>query len=206
MLNEDSKNADQLLELLQQLTQIAPTYFSLGNHELSYIETKSSSLIQQLTAINVHVLEDSYEDIVVQDNTIRIGGMYNYAFGFDQFHAESTKEFLEDFTNTQQFKLMLCHRPDSFVLNGGSKDWDIDLVVSGHDHGGQVILPFLGGLYGGDQGWFPKYVTGMHEIDRIHMIISNGLGSDKQVLPRFNNPPEIVTITVQPAIDDDKTE
>ena len=69
-------------------------------------------------------------------------------------------------------------------------------MVSGHDHGGQVVLPFLGGLYGGDQGWFPEYIHGMYQKDEMKLFITSGLGSHKQTLPRFNNPPEIAVVRI----------
>ena len=62
--------------------------------------------------------------------------------------------------------------------------WDVDLVVSGHDHGGQVVVPFAGGVFGGDQGYFPKYVHGMYEKERLHLFVSSGLGSANEPLPR----------------------
>ena len=96
-----------------------------------------------------------------------------------------------DYENTDAFKIMLSHRPDSFVFGQAADTWKIDLVVSGHVHGGQVRIPGKGGLYGGDQGWFPEYTDGIHHFKTVnHMIITRGLGSDKEKLPRFHNIPE----------------
>ena len=92
---------------------------------------------------------------------------------------------------------MLSHRPDSFIFGDASVVWDVDLVISGHNHGGQVIIPFKGGLFGGDQGWFPEYVHGIYKVGNMQMFITSGLGSDRQKLPRFNNPPEIAVVTVK---------
>lgn len=74
--------------------------------------------------------------------------------------------------------------------------WKIDLVISGHDHGGQVVIPFKGGLYGGDQGWFPPYVHGLYRTGRIRLFVTSGLSSEKQKLPRWNNRPEIAVLNV----------
>jgi predicted MPP superfamily phosphohydrolase len=61
-----------------------------------------------------------------------------------------------------------------------------------------VVLPFLGGLYAGDQGFFPDYVYGEHHFPAVRtMIITSGLGSDREKLPRFNNPPEVVRIVLE---------
>ena len=132
---------------------------------------------------------------------IRIGGLYDYAFGFDNIDlSDSSNEkvqiynFLTEFQNTDALKIMLSHRPDSFIFNNASKLWDIDLVISGHLHGGQVVLPILGGVYGGDQGWFPEYVQGMYEKDNMNILITSGLSTNKKMVPRWNNPPEIMVL------------
>lgn len=75
--------------------------------------------------------------------------------------------------------------------------WDVDLVVSGHDHGGQVVVPFAGGVFGGDQGYFPKYVHGMYEKERLHLFVSSGLGSANEPLPRVNNLPEVAVVEIE---------
>ena len=85
---------------------------------------------------------------------------------------------------------------DSFIFGEASKAWDIDLVVSSHDHGGQVVIPFLGGFYGGDQGYFPEYIHGLYNKDKMKILISSGLGSNKQKLPRFNNVPEVMVVNL----------
>ena len=86
------------------------------------------------------------------------------------------RDFLMDFEDTDTFKIMLSHRPDSFVFGQAADTWKIDLVVSGHVHGGQVRIPGKGGLYGGDQGWFPEYTDGIHHFKTVnHMIITRGL-------------------------------
>ena len=90
------------------------------------------------------------------------------------------------------FQLLLSHRPefmDMYVR------YDIDLVLSGHAHGGQFRLPFLGGLYAPSQGFFPKYDAGLFEEENTKMIVSRGIGNSAFPL-RFNNRPELVLITL----------
>ena len=70
------------------------------------------------------------------------------------------------------------------------------MVVSSHDHGGQVVFPFLGGFYGCDQGYFPEYIHGLYNKDKMKILISSGLGSNKQKLPRFNNVPEVMLVNL----------
>lgn len=202
MLNDDSADAHVPLELLENLKGTAPIYYSLGNQEKDYIDSGHPELIEELQDAGAVVLDKNYTDLEINGVQIRLGGMYDYAFGLngndDALAAPSdTLVFLQDFQNTDRIKIMMAHRPDSFIFGDASKVWDVDLVVSGHNHGGQVVLPFLGGLYGGDQGWFPEYVHGMYEKDHFQMLVTSGLGSRGEKLPRFNNPPEIAILEIK---------
>ena len=70
------------------------------------------------------------------------------------------------------------------------------MVVSSHDHGGQVVIPFLGGFYGGDQGYLTEYIHGLYNKDKKKILISSCLGSHKKKLPRFNNVPEVMVVNL----------
>lgn len=198
-LNESSENADVVCDLINALNDFTSVYFALGNHEKVYMENHLD-LVEELEKAGADVLEEEYVDLDVNGMELRLGGMFGYAFGLDGKAAtisEKTGEFLKEFQNTERVKIMMSHRPDSFIFGDAASNWDIDLVVSGHNHGGQVVLPFLGGVYAGDQGWFPKYVHGKYRKERIQLLITSGLGSEKQVLPRVNNFPEIAVVTIK---------
>lgn len=209
-INKDSSDYEEFMALVEQLSERVPVYFSWGNHELGYVELHAEADLitfeKQLSDAGVVVLDKRYQDVEIAGQTIRIGGMYDYAFALDSTNSCSPDtmdpevyQFLTEFQEPDDiFKLMLAHRPDSFVLGKASQTWDIDLVVSGHMHGGQVVLPFLGGVVGGDQGWFPEYVHGLYQKDKINIFITSGLGSSKKALPRFNNPPEIAVLHIVP--------
>ena len=127
--------------------------------------------------------------------------MYDYAFGLDgEDSVEAVdpeiRSFLEDYQDTDHLKIMMAHRPDSFIFGNASSVWDVDLVISGHDHGGQVVIPFLGGVFGGDQGYFPEYIHGMYQKDQMHIFVTSGLGSHGEILPRINNIPEIAVLHI----------
>lgn len=211
MLNEDSKSDRVPVRLVKGLAEIAPVYYALGNHELDYIgaaegkkmqkHPEDSGLVKDLTDAGACVLEEGYRDVEIGGCKVRIGGMYEYAFALDGDNSAENltgdvRDFLEEFQNTDRYKIMLCHRPDSFVFGDASDYWKIDLVISGHDHGGQVVIPFKGGLYGGDQGWFPPYVHGLYRTGRIRLFVTSGLSSEKQKLPRWNKRPEIAVLNV----------
>lgn len=107
-------------------------------------------------------------------------------------------EFLRDFQDTDTYKIMLAHRPESFILGEAPTTWNIDLVVSGHTHGGQIVLPILGPLWAPEQGYFPDCVKGIHEYECFDIVVTSGLSSEWEKIPRFNNPPDVMVIDIIP--------
>lgn len=205
MLNGDSADASRLCGLTERLRQIAPVYCALGNHEIAYLEAGTSPLLEELEQAGAAVLEQSYVDLDTGGG-IRLGGLYEYAFALDDFNTcdpdrmdPEVYGFLQDFQATDRCKILLCHRPDSFVFGEAARTWDVDLVISGHLHGGQVVLPLVGGVFGGDQGWFPRYVHGVYEKENVTLAVTSGLGTQPERLPRFQNPPEVMVLDLEPA-------
>lgn len=201
-LNEDSQDESVATELIHNLHEIAPVYYALGNHEITYMENGHPDLLQKIDEAGATWLERTYVDVEVKGQALRIGGMYDYAFGLDgEDSAEAVDSevgsFLKEYQDTEYIKIMLSHRPDSFIFGNASSVWKVDLVVSGHDHGGQVVLPVLGGVFGGDQGYFPEYIHGMYQKDQMHIFVTSGLGSYGEILPRINNVPEIAVIHIR---------
>lgn len=201
MLNADSPDSRTVLSLCAALVEIAPVYYAWGNHELDYIAAGTSDLEGELEALGVTTLEEDYVDLTVHGADLRLGGMYGYAFSLGVYNSCEREDmdpevwdFLTAFQDTDRYKLLLCHRPDSFIFGIASEVWDVDLVISGHDHGGQVVLPLLGGVFGGDQGLFPTYIHGVYQKDRITLAVTSGLGSQPERLPRFHNPPEVLIL------------
>lgn len=200
IIDSNSEDDKSTISFLSQLTHISDVYMSIGNQEETYYKTHREDF-KNLEDIGVKVLEEEYIDLVIHNNEIRLGGMYSYAFGQKEGKIthkdmnEITYHFLEEMTKTSSFQLMMAHRPDSFIFCD-AKDWNIDLVVSGHTHGGQVILPFIGGLYAPEQGWLPIYDYGQFQLNQMNIIITRGV-SHHGYLPRLNNPSEIVCITLK---------
>lgn len=200
IIDNESESDKSIIEFLNSLSEISDVYMSLGNHELEYPDSKQ--LIEDIKNTGAKVLDKEYQDIVVNGNTIRIGGMYDYAFSqetgdIDQETMKSdVYNFLTGMKQPSSFQLMMAHRPDSFIF-GKAYKWDFDLVVSGHYHGGQVILPYVGGLYAPELGWFPEVDYGHYKLKDMDMIVTRGISSSDETFPRFNNPPEIVSITLK---------
>lgn len=205
IVNADAADAGVAVSLVLALKDIAPVYYAWGNHELDYLSAGTSPLREELEAAGAAVLDREWTDLTVNSAALRLGGLYDYAFAMDDFNTCDPErmdpeiyDFLTAFQDTDRCRIMLSHRPDSFIFGEAAATWDVDLVISGHDHGGQVVLPLLGGVFGGDQGMFPAYVHGICEKDGLTLAITSGLGSQREALPRFRNPPEIMVLDLIP--------
>lgn len=199
MIDDHSSSDDDMIDFLSDLCDISDVFMSLGNHEYSFYDGHIGDL-KRIEDVGVHLLDKEYEDIVIHGNNIRIGGMYDYAFGMKEgkitkidMDNSETYQFLTHFCDTSSYTIMMAHRPDSFIY-GEAYQWDIDLVLSGHVHGGQVVLPYIGGLYAPEQGWNPYYDYGLFHLDDMTMIITRGISSSDEFFPRFNNPAEMTSI------------
>lgn len=139
-------------------------------------------------------------DLEVKGNPLRLGGMYEFGFETSMQSEEENKQaisYLQEYVDTDRYLIMCAHRPDSFDSWNTADVWGIDLVLSGHLHGGQVIIPGIGGLYSQLEGFFPQYDYGQYKLGNSDMIITRGLGSNPKIFPRFSNPPEIVVVNVE---------
>lgn len=186
--------------LFEQLTTIAPVYVSMGNHEIIYEENYGIDVSLAYEKTGVFILDSNYEDIIVNNNNIRIAGIYGYCFPVG-YEVERTDEsaFLQEFQNSDSLKILLAHLPLGWYHSGSLDNWDIDIVFSGHTHGGHIRLPFIGGLYATDLGLFPGKEEGLYysKDKRKILVLSKGLGSS-EIIPRFNNIPEIVVVDLVP--------
>ena len=154
------------------------------------------------------MLSEEYVDVSLYGIDTRIGGMYNNAYEMTNLNHrvkrryESTYKFLNDYQDTDRFKIMLSSRPDSFIYADACDTWKVDLVVSGNDLGGLVVIPHYGGLFGGSQGYFPQYIHGMYDKGDVDLFITSGLSapgrplSAENPIPRLNNPPEIAVLDI----------
>ncbi|MEE0912997.1 MAG: metallophosphoesterase [Ruminococcus sp.] len=177
-------------ELLPQLAEIAPTYCVLGNHELDL-----SDQIDFTTDINntgAVLLDNESIEFEKDNETILIGGLSDYPYY--EGNTEE-KEFWESFYNNQTnyFTVLLHHQPE-FIKSFGY-DCNIDLIMSGHTHGGQIQIPFIGGVFAPNQGLFPKYDKGEFDLENGKLIISAGLG-DAYPLPRINNCHDMIVVQI----------
>ena len=187
----------EFISLLNKLIKIAPTYFSYGNHDLNYINANGDNISHLIEETGCVILEEEYVDLEINNKKIRLGGMFDYAFNQqyapdEEWQNDTTYAFLVDFTSTDSTKILLCHRPDSFIYGNGAL-WNIDYVLSGHTHGGIWRFPVIGGVIAPEQGILPKYDKGEYDIGNIKLIISSGFDGYNKI-PRLFNCPEITVI------------
>lgn len=200
--DEDSDPSDEL-ELCRKLRQIRPVYYFPGNSELA--REGWPGLMEDLEAMEIPVLDQETVHLSLSGNDVILGGLYDYSFALNGKNTveeeqmdPATVSCLQTMRNDPGFRLMVSHRPDSFLFSQSGNYWDLDLVLSGHTHGGQVVLPVLGGIWAPDQGWFPETVRGQVFNEDLPVVISPGLSSGRQKLPRWNNPGTVTLVTLKP--------
>lgn len=195
------EEAERFVELVSALQEIAPVFVSNGNHEQEYIEATGDDLFSHIADMGITVVDDNFVDVELAGSTLRIGGTLDYLCGYGLKEGETSPllDMMDDFNDTDLPKILLTHMPFSALLGGGYTNWDIDLVVSGHTHGGLIRIPFVGGLYAPPwEEWWPKYDMGYFELENdTKMVITSGLSGYKYV-PRISNLPEVCVITLTP--------
>ncbi|WP_312645313.1 metallophosphoesterase [Hydrogenoanaerobacterium sp.] len=175
--------------------KIAPVYYVSGNHEAW--SDKYREIQKSLMDAGVQVLDNSAVKLSSGGGSIELLGVKDPDFlTFDYMDGTNTEELSEQLRKwdaNDGFKILLSHRPELFDLYCES---NIDLIFTGHAHGGQFRIPFLGGLVAPDQGLFPKYTSGYYTKNASTMFVSRGLGNS--VIPiRIFNRPEIVVVTLK---------
>lgn len=206
----DSRHTDKeaFMKLAQEIVKIAPCYYITGNHEARFSAEYLSTFTSELEAMGVIVLRN--EMTVLERNgakTLLVGiddPLFVTSWNDKSKGTRVAKEIEEVKLKKQLinekynisidetiYKILLSHRPEFMEVY---KKEGINLVFSGHAHGGQVRIPFIGGIIAPNQGFFPKYDGGLYKEGKTTMIVSRGIGNS--VIPvRVNNRPEIVSLT-----------
>ena len=202
MLDKSDEDAAVACDLIEDLVAVAPVYYGYGNHEKTWERESGKSLAPELTAAGATVLDCAYLDLEVKGQPLRLGGYYGYYRRphmtlDDEAAIERENAFFGAFEDTDRYKILLNHIPTAWLDWGLMDDFPVDLVLTGHYHGGQVRLPLIGGLRAPYVGWFPEYTEGIYYGERATCILSTGLGSSPNI-PRVNNPPQIVVVDLIP--------
>lgn len=180
------------LAFAKELVKIAPCYYVIGNHESRLTEVYPS-FEKDLISIGITVLRNDSVKLQKNEDSISLIGLddpriYSNTKGVD-YACQIVKEEIAK-TTVDGYKIIMCHRPEVFKEYVNA---NVDLALTGHAHGGQAILPLIGGIIAPNQGFFPKYYRGVYEENDTKMIVSRGLGNSLCPI-RFNNRPEIVIV------------
>lgn len=183
IVDSHKTNVQVAVQFAQQAQAIAPTYYITGNHEAGLgkarivLENQLSTggtVILRHQALTLERGSDQLNLIGIDDPTI----------------LRSSNQNLTELVQEDTYNLLLAHRPENFKEYAAA---GADLTLTGHAHGGQIRLPFLGGLIAPNQGFFPEYDAGLFTEGESHMIVSRGLGNSLFPL-RINNRPELVVV------------
>lgn len=184
------------LSFMGKAQQIAPCYYVNGNHE-GRVPDDYQTLKEGLEACGVTVLENESLLLEKAGECIRLTGVSDPGFETDYLYGDTEgvmrRHLTELIADSENFNLLLSHRPE---LLGVYADFNVDLVLSGHAHGGQFRLPFAGGLYAPNQGLMPEIDAGLYTEDNTKLIVSRGIGNS--LFPfRLNNRPEVILVTLE---------
>ncbi len=186
IIDSSTKDIQPTLNMINSLMKINNNIFFInGNHELSNIY--GEQFILKLEDMGVTILDNNNEIIDIDGEKINICGLNFFASRKDY---EKTIEGMDE----KNYTILLSHSPNRpLSYNSGIED----LILTGHTHGGQVRLPFVGAIIAPGQGYFPKYDKGTFEIGSTVLYIDSGLGNS--VFPiRFLNRVQISNITITP--------
>ncbi len=181
------------LDFIKEINSIAPIYYVPGNHEAEM--TNYQDFKNELSENKVIILDNKLEKLLVETEEINLIGVNDPRMANAPSVSDAAivdKELKSIEYDNNKFTILLSHRPE---LIDTYEENNIDLVLSGHAHGGQIRVPFIGGLFAPNQGIFPKLTSGTHEQGKTTLLVSRGIGNSTFPF-RINNRPELVSITL----------
>ncbi len=185
LVDSNHTNVNRAVQFVNEIVKICPVYYVTGNHEYWLETSEYDELMTGLTGAGVVILDDQAVEISRGDAKFRLVGLD------DKSLADGTLGTL--LNDESEFTVVLAHEPQYLARYAST---GVDLVLSGHAHGGQFRLPFVGGIVAPDQGFLPEYTAGEYYMNGTEMIVSRGLGNS--VIPvRLFNYPEIVCVELK---------
>lgn len=186
LVDSNHTNVERAVAFVKEAVKIAPVYYVTGNHEYWLEPSENEQMMQGILAAGACDLDDEAVCIEKGDSSFMLAGL-------DDQHLsdETLKNLLQEQKN--ELSIVLAHEPQYLqnYANAGA-----DLVLTGHAHGGQIRLPFVGGIVAPDQGFLPEYTSGKYNRADTEMIVSRGLGNS--IIPvRLFNYPEVVCVELR---------
>lgn len=186
-LTEKGVDPEITEENVRLLTTLGHTYFVWGNHD---IQAGAKILTSLLESYGVQILNNrAVVTMEKQNERLWLVGVGDICSNNDKLDTA-----IQSITENNGFRILLCHVPT--IAYKITPKHQISLVLSGHTHGGQIALPWIGAITGGVGKWFPKHVVGHHHINDVQLFISSGYGTSHMPLRLFTTP-EIVLLTLK---------
>ncbi|MBQ8687100.1 MAG: metallophosphoesterase [Ruminococcus sp.] len=195
LVSRDQRDFTAIGRFCRNLTEIAPVYFTPGNHELDLPPKVLETYLKTLRAAGVSVLWNDSVQLHRNEAVISLTGAaldisvyHNGKHRYGNLNPFSSEEITKQLGGRSECTILLAHNP---LIASAYAQWNADLVLSGHVHGGVVRLPFIGGLLSPERQFFPRYAKGIYMIHHTVLYVSTGLGKF-----RFWNPPEVNLLTL----------
>ncbi|MFD1030009.1 metallophosphoesterase [Metaplanococcus flavidus] len=191
LIDSNRYDLDAALILIDALVEMSEVYYVTGNHEVA--SNKIDEIGEALVERGVSYLENETVDWEVDGETVQIAGVHDALINPYYHDYDYTDMAITEAGLSNNFTLLLAHRPellDVYAENG------IDVVFSGHAHGGQVQIPGIGGVFAPGQGWFPRMTEGVFQQNDTQLVLSRGLGNSGFPF-RILNRPEVVSVTLK---------
>jgi len=195
MLNDHSQIANEsqtekISPFLEELAQLAPCYFVSGNHE--WASGEIAKLTELLAILNIVYLHNDYVLLKKGSDSIVLAGVEDPNGPKDMTKPDALIDKISK-KYPGKYVMLLAHRNDWLKKY---PNLEVNTILCGHSHGGIVRLPFLGGVFGTEHDFFPKYDAGVFNERNYDLFVSRGLGGDT-IIPRFLNNPELVTVVLK---------
>ena len=198
MISHNAPNTEQYLTLVKNLRKCCPVYYVNGNHELSDLDDEEFERVQNvLSEYGAVCLDNTSAEIYRNDEYIRLcvlcytaeyyRGVRQYKRGWKAFMLTDMIDYI-GVKQPDEFTVLLAHNPLDFDVHA---EWGADVSFGGHIHGGFIRLPIVKGLVSPERKLFPKYKEGIYKVGNSTLVVSRGLGNI-----RVNNPPEVVSVTL----------
>ena len=191
-IDSDHTDIEVSVRFVEMAVRIAPCYYVTGNHEARLSKEIYMDFEKKVKEYGVNILHDESVLIERDGEYISLAGIDDpfFASNHNGIQYSNLSNHIKELYSEDGFHVLLSHRPELFETY---VEADVDLVFSGHAHGGQFRLPFVGGLVAPNQGLFPKYDAGLFSEDGTNMVVSRGIGNS--IIPvRFHNRPEVIVV------------
>ena len=192
----DSSHTDMTtaINFVRDMTSIADVYYVTGNHEFWISDEERQFLLDEMAKCGAIIADNGSITIEYNGSSFALFGLGDNNLCNDTLSTLIDEYNAENMTD-DYFSVLLAHEPQYISRYARC---GMDLVLAGHAHGGQIVVPFIGPLYAPDQGFSPEYVSGRYDEGMTTMYVSRGLGNS--VIPvRIFNDPEIVCIDLKKA-------